>query len=262
MSTATPFLPQTLVDYAQILSAIATAAAVIVSLYIALRVPKPDLRVSANIKLIIWPGQPDNRPEYVCINVINIGNVTAKITNIGWRFKGGWRRKTWKWGVQDLSVPTGIQNSPLGVKLGHGEEANYYLPLQGVNNWLDAIRRHGFFDEVATSREALDKLDIVCFTSVGRNFYSKPAKGLLDRVSNTPGRSLWMAQNISPRKSCAVFVQGRAQVCECWNFWTTAFFAAKSANLRRRFEQVDRTKLRNLSTVFSPVLQQPAESML
>lgn len=187
MNTAVSFWPVTLVDYAQILAAIATAGAVIVSLWIALRVPRPDLKVRADIRLIIWPGQPDNRPEYVCINVINMGHVTAKITNIGWRFKRGMRRKKWKWGIQDLSFRDfQIQSSPLGIKLEHGEEANYYLPLQGEYNWLDAIKKHGFFTEVATSREALSNLDSVCFTSIGKNFYAKPDKSLLDTI--------WQAQ--------------------------------------------------------------------
>jgi hypothetical protein len=77
------FYPQTLVDYAQILGALATSAAVIVSLYLSNK--KPKLRVTCDVRSILWSGQDaSQRPRYLSISAVNIGEFQATITGVGW----------------------------------------------------------------------------------------------------------------------------------------------------------------------------------
>lgn len=182
MPTIMSFWPQTLVDYAQIVGALATAAAVIVSLFIALRKPKPLLSVRCDIKVIIWGGQPaDVRPEYVCIQATNVGSMSAIITGAGWMLNSGIRKKSF--GIQDLSHQDHLMKNKLTpTTLAHGEEVNFYLPLQGHHHWLQSIEERGFFSELVTSRKALDRLYVLVFSTVGGNHAAKPSKGLLDRV--------------------------------------------------------------------------------
>jgi len=185
MPSPTPFWPQTLVDYAQILAAIATSAAVIVSLWIARRRPMPELRATADIFLLIHAGAQKPFPEYMMFHVTNIGQLEAAITNIGWRINKRWwqRKKKALWAIQDVtSVDRGMSNPTFPTKLTHGGEAKFSLPLQGHQNWLEMIAENGFFKEAVTSRKQLERLRLVVFAPVGKNFYTKPSKQLLDRV--------------------------------------------------------------------------------
>ena len=105
----TYFYPQTLVDYAQILGALATSAAVIVSLYLANK--KPKLRVTSDIRDLVWQGQAaTQRPKYLVISAVNIGEFQAIITGVGWT-TGRFTRKQ-LWAHQDTSVGDYLVQNP------------------------------------------------------------------------------------------------------------------------------------------------------
>lgn len=172
------FYPQTLVDYAQILGALATSAAVIVSLYLANK--KPKLRVTCDIRDIVWQGQSSNqRPRYLAISAVNIGEFQAIITGIGWT--AGRFSRHQLWAHQDTSVGDYlVQNPKLPNQLGHGETAQFFLPLQGEHSWNGYLDESGMFIEKLRTRRSFNSLRAVVFTSVGKNFYCKPNDAALD----------------------------------------------------------------------------------
>lgn len=172
------FYPQTLVDYAQILVALATSAAVIVSLYFANK--KPKLRVTCDVRSILWPGQDARqRPRYLSISAVNIGEFQAVITGVGWTTG----RFTCKqlWAHQDTNVGDYLaQNPKLPHQIVHGETTQFLLPLQGEYSWLGYLEKSGMFIERLRTRKSFNSLRVVVFTSVGKNFYCKPADTTLD----------------------------------------------------------------------------------
>lgn len=185
-ASAPPFWPATLVDYAQVVSAIATAAAVIVSLYLATRRPVPELQGFAGIKtLVSGPGAA--RPEFLHIRVTNVGQAPATVTTVGWRVPH-WYRKKRLHAYQDVStVPTSaLRNPALPATLQHGEQLDFWLPLSGSLNWLDGIERHGIFAEHLTTRKSLKRLRAVVYASVGDGTEIELDSNLLD--------SIWAAQ--------------------------------------------------------------------
>jgi hypothetical protein len=180
------FWPQTLVDWAQVLSAIATTAAVMVSLYLARRRPLPELSGYAGVYLLVTPGTPGPWPEKVSITATNVGSVPALVTGVGWLVRT-WPRPKWAAGVQDLSLPVhGLQNPKVPARIAQGEEITFRLPTTGPSNWLQMIEEHGFFTEHLTSRRAMDRVRAVVYTSVGSGLRLRPTKEMLD--------AMWTAQ--------------------------------------------------------------------
>ena len=174
------FYPQTLVDYAQIVGAIATSAAVILSLYLANKKPKPDLRVSCDVRDILWQGQQvDERPKYLVISAVNTGNVDAIIMSVGWKLSGLLVKN--KWAYQVLHVGDQLTRNPvLPVKVAHGETVQFFLPLQGDDSWIEYLKRNGMFADEISSRLAFNNLRSAVFTSVGKPFLCKPNSAALD----------------------------------------------------------------------------------
>lgn len=172
------FYPQTLVDYAQILGALATSAAVVVSLYLANK--KPKLKVTCDIRDIVWQGQVAKQyPKYLVISAVNVGELQAIVTGVGWTI-GRFTRKQ-LWAHQDTNVSDYlVQNPKLPNQIGHGESAQFFLPLQGEYSWLGYLGKSGMFIERLRSRSSFNSLRVVVFTSVGKNFYCKPNLATLD----------------------------------------------------------------------------------
>lgn len=185
MPSPTPFWPQTLVDYAQILAAIATSAAVIVTLWIATRRPMPLLRTHCEIYMIVGQTMKEPYPEFLQIQAVNIGPLEATISGVGWLLKKRWwqRKKDALWAIQDLTFHHDLMANPnMPTLIKHGEEAKYSIPLQGNVNWLRNIEERGFFKERVKTRKSLERLRTVVFVTVGKNFYGKPSKQALDRI--------------------------------------------------------------------------------
>lgn len=182
------FWPNTLVDYAQILSAIATAAAVIVSLWLSLRRPKPTLRVQAGIRSVLWHGMDEDiRPEYVSIFVTNVGAVDATVNSLAWRMgRWPWRRQ---WAFQMLAGPDAyVPFDKLPVTLTHGQQAAFNLPIYGEQDWLDDVRKGELFPNAFQKRSDLRHLRLTVNTSVGKTFVCEPERPLLDRIFDASRR--------------------------------------------------------------------------
>jgi hypothetical protein len=75
-------------------AAVGTIAAVVTSLWIALRRERPRLRVRADQRLLVEPSQirdraavkPDEMPEFLYVEVTNVGMPSARIVSIGWHW--------------------------------------------------------------------------------------------------------------------------------------------------------------------------------
>jgi hypothetical protein len=72
------------------------------------------------------------------------------------------------------------QNPKLPCQIVHGETAQFLLPLQGDYSWLGYLDESGMFIERLRTRKSFNSLRVVVFTSVGKNFYCKPADTTLD----------------------------------------------------------------------------------
>lgn len=162
---ATSFWPTSLVEYAEIVSAIGTAAAVIISLHLASRKPKPLLQVTADTCVIIGVGE--GRPSFLRIRVVNIGAVDALLTGLSWKVRRRWPWQKDAWGYQDVTSTTRYHANPkLPVRLAHGEEALFLLETHGAYNWFAQIEEKGIFPDRLKSRRDVDRLRIVAGTSI------------------------------------------------------------------------------------------------
>lgn len=103
----------------QIVGALATAAAVIVSLWIVLSERREKLRFVVGHRVIIGPGHP--RQDVVAFVVTNDGFRSARIQSFGWRT--GWLPWGPKWlryrfAIQTADAVAGSQNPPLTLEPG------------------------------------------------------------------------------------------------------------------------------------------------
>lgn len=65
-------------------SAIGTVAAVATALYLARRADRIRMRVRCGIRIVISQGKADPHPEYVNLEVTNVGRRAATISNLWW----------------------------------------------------------------------------------------------------------------------------------------------------------------------------------
>ncbi len=111
--------------FAPWLSAIGTIAAVIVSLYLARRAGRADVRVSAAIMNLISPGQkPADAPEFFDIRAVNHGFREVVIQGIMWRLRG------LKPKFYFVIPPADPYSTRLPVRLQYGERAQFMFPTR------------------------------------------------------------------------------------------------------------------------------------
>lgn len=180
--SAWDWLPKTLVDWAQVFSAIGTCGAVVVSLVLA-RGSRPKATIVVNYSQLFGaaPGLPTS---YISIRVVNIGTPPVTLTGLTWRM----RRRFW-FGYtagqlyQDVSkADTGILNPSLPCTIGHGEAIAIHLPLSGELDWMRGVRTNRFFPGKLARRRSLNRIRIVAHTSVGSMVYAKPSTYVLDLI--------------------------------------------------------------------------------
>ncbi|MDH0863235.1 hypothetical protein [Mitsuaria sp. GD03876] len=179
------WLPKTLVDWAQVLSAIGTCGAVIVSLWIALRRSKPELRIRTSVVVLLnGPALrigPD--PEFLNISLVNAGTLPVTVTAIGWQV----RRRLWRgyengYAHQMFGEQRFPPNPRLPLSLTHAQGSDIYLELDGKNDWRAALVHPGFFRDRFKSRRSLRRLRIAVGTSVGITCRAKPDQQVLDLI--------------------------------------------------------------------------------
>ena len=123
--------------------------------------------------MIITPGEKGKPPEVIVFRIVNTGDRTIRVTNIGWRI--GLRKK--RHALQFYDAP---QSSPLPVELAHGQEASWTVPLDAREEpWLQYF----------ASRMMQPNLWLSCatikaqfHTSVGEVFMVRPERSLIEML--------------------------------------------------------------------------------
>lgn len=129
----------------QALGALATAAAVIVSLWIVLSERKPKLRIRAGMR-IIFAGDGTPAMDAIGITIANVGHRRCRCTAIGWRsgyFKRGpeWLRR--RYALQNVAYLPG--SAMLPIDLEPGDEQNVILDPQAYLEATGPEKREAFF---------------------------------------------------------------------------------------------------------------------
>ena len=178
------FWPATLVDWAQITSAVGTCGAVIVSLWLAQRKPQIDVTVSASMRLLIFGDGRDDTPSFLTIAVVNKGTQPVVVQAVGWKV-----RRAIGWGFIKTAMHQFVEttsqlapNPPLPITLAQGHTATFYLAAFGEYDWFKTARQNGFFSDRLTTRRSLKRLRVVASTSVGVDCYGRPGSEFLDEL--------------------------------------------------------------------------------
>lgn len=150
---------------------IATAAAVIVSLWLATRHDRVKLRVYAGVRLFIR-GDGSAPREFVAINATNIGERPATITSVGWRVGRGKERRHC---LQTLGDP---ESHDYPKRLEHGEIASF-LVFTG-RGW-PADFMNGFVQ--SNDPRYLKTLVAQVHTSLGQSVDCKPEANLIELLA-------------------------------------------------------------------------------
>lgn len=158
-------------------SAIATLAAVLVSLHLARRAGQPRASVSVGHRVIITPGET-SAPEVIVFTIVNTGDRPIRVTQIGWRV-GLWSKR-YAMQMHDPKL-----SSPMPIELTHGQEAHWTIPLDLRSpHWFDH-----FTSKVLKPNPWLSLRTIRAQfkTSVGEVFSTRPERGLIEKMRN-PGQ--------------------------------------------------------------------------
>jgi hypothetical protein len=117
--------------------AVATSAAVAISLWLAGRPDKIELKVSAKHLLLITVGEKLHG-SYAVIQVTNIGRRAARITNLGWEIGRGKKTQHFVQTIGRDSV-----SSPLPTIVEDGGEAQWFFPIEDwVEGWPAMLGRN------------------------------------------------------------------------------------------------------------------------
>lgn len=157
------------------LAAIATFVAVLVSLFLAQKSDRVNLRANAGIRLV-FAGDGTPPEEHVGISVVNLGDRPVNVTSIGWCVGRG-RNK--RYCVQPVA---GHYTHQYPKQLAHGEQATFMVSFKAAPDWPRKFVTD-FVKDV--SDKNLRTLRALVSTSVGRrDFEVKPEKNLLDKLQS------------------------------------------------------------------------------
>ena len=112
------------------MAGIGTLAAVIVSLHLARKGQRIQVRASVGIRLR-WFSASDGTPaeENVCFTVVNLGDRAVTVVSVGWRIGN---RKNLKFCIQPLGSSQGTQYPK---QLAHGEQATFLVSFSVLPCW-------------------------------------------------------------------------------------------------------------------------------
>lgn len=129
----------------QVAGALATAAAVITSLWVVLSERRPKLRVTAGLRLII-PGDGAPASDAIGVTVANVGMRRVRCACVGWR------TSRLRWGPRWLRRQHALQNADylpgsatLPFDLDLGDEKTLILAVESYRDAVDAAKRAAFF---------------------------------------------------------------------------------------------------------------------
>jgi hypothetical protein len=151
-------------------SAFGSIAAVVTALYLARNQSRPKLRASIGHRLLVSRGNPGHRPEYICINAVNIGARKVRITNLGGRV-GYFKKRHFI-----IISPDNPISHKLPVEIEPGQEANWFIDyeLESGETWPDNMVK-----DLITSNN-LRSLRFYIYTSVGNVFRAGIEKNIIE----------------------------------------------------------------------------------
>lgn len=152
------------------LSVVVTAAAVGVSLWLALRPDRYQIGLTVGIRIMVTPGTPGPHTEYLTFHAVNKGRRPAKVTGFGWKM-GRWGKSVGTW-IQMLSGP---ENPQLPKLLDDGEYAIWMAPL---NRFLSSESKF----QKPNGKVNFDQFYATAFLSTGQEVRVKPEAALLERI--------------------------------------------------------------------------------
>lgn len=184
--SAWDWLPKTLVDWAQIFSAIGTCGAVIVSLWLAARKPAPLLKVIVGVRLMPPPirlYQGALREDSLLV-VENIAATPAVVEGLRWRMRKRWSSAFERdEHMERMPSETGGWSAVETPKLlKQGERIQVERQLRGDHGWCSKVAHGNFFAGRLNSRSDCERLRLVVLTSVGKPLVSRPTEQLLDAI--------------------------------------------------------------------------------
>jgi hypothetical protein len=120
------------------ISGLGTLAAVTISMRLARRTG-PVIKASADIRVLIYQGAKPPHPEYVAIDVKNIGEREVMIEGVGWLGRAPWHRAN---AVQFVSDVPNVPRPP--CKVNPGERVTFLIELDQIDGpWT--LKMRGFF---------------------------------------------------------------------------------------------------------------------
>ena len=155
-------------SFAPWLAALGMIGAVIVSLYLARRDKKIRFEVRAGIRLVPTPGER-TIPEYLLIQVTNIGYREAELRSVEWRI-GLFKKQH----VFQVTARDDGMSSDIPIRLRDGEMALYFIPI-GRTTFIDDFAKD-FLMKHPKIRSRY--INICAITSVGSEFEEKIEKNL------------------------------------------------------------------------------------
>lgn len=114
-----------LVDFAQILSAIATTGAVWISLWLARRNEKPRIVVHSNFSKF-QPAADGQRRIWLSLSIVNVGLAPVRINRVEFKTHPFWTNYDW---MTDHRVEIGKERLQPPVVLGGGQDAKVDFPV-------------------------------------------------------------------------------------------------------------------------------------
>jgi hypothetical protein len=156
--------------FAPWLFAIGTIAAVIVSLYLAFKNRRLNLKVTANLTTIQDEGAVIG--TYNSVSAVNLGNREVTITGVGWSLPF---KKT-----KLFQIPGAPKYSTkIPTRLRDGEEADFFMPAkpgQGGDDWIPKVKKYLGW----APRLKVHFLRAHVHTSVGKTFATRLGRHVRD----------------------------------------------------------------------------------
>lgn len=157
------------------LAGIATFLAVVVSLHLARKAERVNVRASVGVRLV-FAGDGTPAEEHVGFTVVNLGERPVNVVSIGWCVG---KRKSKRFCIQPV---VGRYTQQYPKQLAHGEQASFLVSFQAAPNWAKEFAA-GFVEDV--SDKHLRTLRGMVNTSIGQSIEVVPEASLLERLRAT-----------------------------------------------------------------------------
>jgi hypothetical protein len=151
---------------------IATFLAVIVSLHLARKSERVNLRTNLGIRLV-FEGDGTPAEEHVGFSVVNLGERPVNVVSIGWCVGKG---KAKRFCIQPVA---GRYTQQYPQQLPHGEQATFLVSFLASPNWSKEFAT-GFVEDL--SEKNLKTLRGMVHTSVGKSIEVVPEENLIERL--------------------------------------------------------------------------------